>query len=268
MASQAAGDEDPALMGKILMTLWPSYSYIHGNVAAARLRSVSRRRCPTSPTRWPRSGSTSRSGTLERGLPGLDVPALLIHGEGDPMPMRATTETAALIRGAEVEMIAQAGHFPWIEQRGRASARSSKTSFARSRSDGVVDYEKDPRVDAYIDALPEWQQEICRRVRDLVHAADPEVTETIKRTRQPYFVLDGNICALLAAKDHVNVFLYDGAIVPDPEGIITAGHENQTARTVAFREGEPINETALLAMFRQIIANNRAGGWRKLKQQT
>ena len=126
--------------------------------------------------------------------------------------------------------------------------------------------ETDPRVDAYIDALPAWQQDICRQVRDLVHAAGPEVAETIKRTIQPYFVLQGNVCALLAAKDHVNVFLYDGAIVPDPEGIITAGHDNKTARTVAFREGEVINARALTAMFRQIIANNRAGGWRKLKR--
>jgi hypothetical protein len=128
-------------------------------------------------------------------------------------------------------------------------------------------YEADPRVDAYIDALPEWQQQICRQVRDLVHGADPDVAEMIKRTRQPYFVLDGNICALLAARDHVNVFLYDGAIVPDPGGIITAGHDNKTARTVAFREGEPINAPALKRMFDQIIANNRAGGWRKLKPQ-
>ena len=126
-------------------------------------------------------------------------------------------------------------------------------------------YAKDPRVDAYIDGLPGWQQAICHRVRDLVHAADEEVAETIKRTRQPYFVLAGNICALLAAKDHVNVFLYDGGIVPDPDGIITAGHGNKTARTVAVRQGEAINEAALGAMFRQIIANNRAGGWRKLK---
>ena len=126
-------------------------------------------------------------------------------------------------------------------------------------------YVVEPRVDAYIDALPEWQQAVCRVVRELVHAADPEVVETIKRTRQPYFVLQGNICALLAAKDHVNVFVYDGGIVPDPDGIITAGHGNKTARTVAFREGEPINAPALTAMFRQIIANNRAGGWRKLK---
>ena len=126
----------------------------------------------------------------------------------------------------------------------------------------------DPRVDAYIDALPQWQQVICREVRDLVHAADPDVTETIKFTNRPYFVLQGNICALQAAKDHVNVFLYDGAIVPDPHSIITGGHDNETARTVAIREGETINSSALSAMFRQIIENNRAGGWRKLKRKS
>ncbi len=120
-------------------------------------------------------------------------------------------------------------------------------------------------MDAYVDGLPQWQQAICQRVRDLVHAADSQVQETIKRRVRPYFVLEGNICALLAAKDHVNVFLYDGGIVPDPEGIITGGHENKTARTVAIYEDEAINESALAAMYRQIIANNRAGGWRKLK---
>lgn len=131
----------------------------------------------------------------------------------------------------------------------------------------AVSYSADPRVDSYIGNLPDWQQAICREVRELVHAADPEVRETIKRTTQPYFVLQGNICALLAAKDHVNVFLYDGAMVPDPEGIITAGHGNKTARTVAIRQGETVNAAALSAMFRHIIANNRAGGWRALKRQ-
>ena len=129
-------------------------------------------------------------------------------------------------------------------------------------------YTCDPRVDAYIEGLPDWQQAICHQVRDLVHAADPDVRETIKRTDRPYFELQGNICALLSAKDHLNVFLYDGALVPDPQGIITAGHENTTARTVAVREGETINAPALSAMFKQIIANNRAGGWRKLKRES
>lgn len=129
-----------------------------------------------------------------------------------------------------------------------------------------VSYVKDPRVDDYIDALPDWQQAICHEVRDLVHAADPEVVETIKRTVQPYFVLDGNVAALLAAKDHISVFLYDGGLAPDPEGIITGGHGNETGRMIAIRKGEPINAPALIAIFRAIIANNRAGGWRKLKR--
>src|SRR5436305_7279544 len=125
-----------------------------------------------------------------------------------------------------------------------------------------MSYPTDPRVDAYIQGLPDWQQAICREVRDLVHSADPEVTETIKRTDRPYFVLRGNICALLAAKEHVNVFLYDGAIVPDPERIITSGHENQTARTVAVRQGEAINARA----HRDVQADHRQQPRRRVAQ--
>ncbi len=128
-------------------------------------------------------------------------------------------------------------------------------------------YYRDPRVDAYIAGLPEWQQAICGRLRDLIHRADPEISETIKRTDRPYFVLDGNVCALFAAKDHVNLFLYDGAIVPDPANIITGGHNNRTARTIAYRRGDAIQARPLTAMLKQIVANNRAGGWRKLKAQ-
>src|SRR3954470_23258193 len=128
-------------------------------------------------------------------------------------------------------------------------------------------YERDPRVDDYIDALPGWQQAICQEVRDLVHAADPEIEETIKRRVQPYFVLQGNVCALLATKDHVNVFLYDGGIVRDPEGIITGGHGNATARTIAIYEGETLPARAFTTMIAQIAADNRAGGWRALKRR-
>lgn len=130
-----------------------------------------------------------------------------------------------------------------------------------------MDYLRDQRVDDYINRLPDWQQEICHRVRDLAHEADPEVEETIKRTVQPYFVLQGNVCALLAAKDHVNVFVYDGGIVPDPDGLITAGHDNQTARTIAYREGEEIDGPALVAFLRRLIADNRAGGWRRINKE-
>ncbi len=122
----------------------------------------------------------------------------------------------------------------------------------------------DPRVDAYIAALPAWQQAICQAVRALLHAADPDVTETIKRTDRPYFVLQGNIAALQAAQDHVNVFLYDGGLTPDPEGMITGGHGNATGRTIAVRQGDTLNAPAFTAMVTHIIATNRTGGWRRV----
>lgn len=128
-------------------------------------------------------------------------------------------------------------------------------------------YQRDPRVDAYFDPLPAWQRQLCQQLRDLIHAADPGVQETIKRTDRPYFVLDGNVCAIQAARDHINLFLYDGAIVQDPAGLLTGGHGNKTARTISFREGEPVRARALTTMLRQIIANNRRGGWRELKQK-
>ena len=122
----------------------------------------------------------------------------------------------------------------------------------------------DPRVDEYIGRLPEWQGSICRRERELIREADPEIEETIKRSVQPYFVLHGNVAALLATRDHVNVFLYD-PIAPDPEGIITAGHDNKTGRQIAIYRDTRLNEPAFVALIRAIAANNRAGGWRKLQ---
>ena len=128
----------------------------------------------------------------------------------------------------------------------------------------MSDYRTDPRVDAYIATLPDWQQAICRRVRELVHAADPEVAETIKRANRPYFTLNGNICALLGTKDHVNVFIYD-PIAPDPEGAINQGQGNLTARAIQLYQDDTINEHALVNLFRAVIANNRAGGWRNVQ---
>jgi hypothetical protein len=119
-------------------------------------------------------------------------------------------------------------------------------------------------VDAYIDTLQPWQRPVAQRVRELVHEADPEVEEVIKRRVQPYFVLEGNVCALLGAKDHLNVFIYD-PIAPDPHGLVNQGRDNATARGIQIRREDELKEAALLELFRAVIANNRAGGWRRIR---
>ena len=75
-------------------------------------------------------------------------------------------------------------------------------------------------------------------------------------------MLEGNICALLRPRT-TSTPLRRG-IVPDPEGIITAATQQDRPHDLLRRVG-PINEPALTAMLREIIANNRAGGWRKIK---
>ena len=93
----------------------------------------------------------------------------------------------------------------------------------------------------------------------------PQPVTTKRRQANRYRSCLGAACDARLAALARRPATHDGSIVPDPAGIITGGHDNQTARTVAVHQGERIDVPALGAMFRQIIANNRAGGWRKLK---
>ena len=120
------------------------------------------------------------------------------------------------------------------------------------------------KIDAFINNLPTWQNIICTRIRQLIHEAEPAIEETIKRGDRPYFVLNGNICALQATKDHVNIFIYD-PIAPDPQHIINQGHGNFTARSIQIYEKDKLNEEAFKTLVKSVASNNRAGGWRKLR---
>ena len=121
------------------------------------------------------------------------------------------------------------------------------------------------KVDSYINALPEWQQQICAKVRELIHEADPDIVEEIKFTNRPYFTHKGNVCALLAAKKHVNVFIYD-PIAADPDGIINQGHDNLTARAIQISADHFPDERSFVALIRAVVANNENGGWRKQRE--
>lgn len=120
-----------------------------------------------------------------------------------------------------------------------------------------------PNVDTYISKLPEWQQTICKAVRSWIHEAEPEIVEEIKFTVRPYFTYKGNVAALLAAKEHVNVFIYD-PVLADPHGIINQGHSNATARSIQIKRESLPDKNAFIELIRGVVAHNTAGGWRRL----
>jgi hypothetical protein len=122
-----------------------------------------------------------------------------------------------------------------------------------------------PGVDAYLAQLPDWQRSICEQLREMIWVTHPEIEETIKRTVQPYFVLDGNVCALLATKDHVNLFLYDPT-VSDPHGVINQGHDNATAKAIQIYEHDEIDRDAIIGILTEIVDHNRQGGWRRISR--
>lgn len=72
-----------------------------------------------------------------------------------------------------------------------------------------------PRSTPTFSAFPDGNKRLVANSGRFIWAADPDIMETIKRSVQPYFVMDGNVCASLATKDHINPFLYDPT-VPDP----------------------------------------------------
>ena len=123
--------------------------------------------------------------------------------------------------------------------------------------------QRDPAVDAYVAALPAWQRDLCADLREMIRLADPDIEETTKRGGKPYYVLEGNVCAILATKDHVNLFLYDPT-APDPAGLVNQGQGNKTARSIQVYEGDEVDRTAVIELLRSIAARNRAGGWRRL----
>ena len=123
---------------------------------------------------------------------------------------------------------------------------------------------KNLKVNDYIKSLDDWQQDICNTVRSLIHEADPDIEEVIKFTNRPYFCHKGNVAALLAAKNHVNVFIYD-PLAPDPTGIINQGHDNTTARSIQISKGRSVDRVPFMNLIKEVVANNKAGGWRKLK---
>jgi len=124
--------------------------------------------------------------------------------------------------------------------------------------------QKDSRIDAFIERLPSWQRSLCADIRRLIHEAEPQIEETIKRSDRPYFILHGNICALQTTKDHVNIFIYD-PIAPDPSGLINQGQGNAMARSIQLFEHSSLDVEAFKNLIKAVATNNRAGGWRKLQ---
>jgi hypothetical protein len=95
------------------------------------------------------------------------------------------------------------------------------------------------------------------QIRALIHAADPDVVEDWKWRGVPVWYDHGMICTGESYKAVVKMTFAKGAALPDPAGLFNASLDGKVRRAIDFREGERIDEAALVALIRAAVALNR-----------
>jgi len=83
----------------------------------------------------------------------------------------------------------------------------------------------DPHIDAYISKSADFAQPILKHLRQLVHQASPQITETMKWS-MPFFEYKGTLCNMAAFKQHCTFGFWKGAMLADPEKILNIKDDN------------------------------------------
>jgi hypothetical protein len=118
------------------------------------------------------------------------------------------------------------------------------------------------RIDAKIAALGDWRGETLVLIRGLIHAADPDVVETVKWVKPsnpsgvPTWEHAGIICTGEVYKAYVKLTFARGAALEDPAGLFNASLGGGTRRAIDIREGERVDAAAFKALINEAVARN------------
>src|ERR1700744_4798987 len=118
----------------------------------------------------------------------------------------------------------------------------------------------DPRVDAYIDKAAPFAKPILEYIRQVVHDASPQITETIK-WGMPFFDYKGPVCMMASFKQHLGFGFWKASRLSDPDGLIKGTDDEAAAGSFGrIEKMEDLPPAEVLADFvRQIIAINESG---------
>lgn len=128
-----------------------------------------------------------------------------------------------------------------------------------------IDVSATQLLDARIGQLGGWRGETLARLRTLIHAADPEVVETVKWRKPssplgvPVWEHAGIICTGETYKDKVKLTFAKGAALDDPKGLFNSSLDGNARRAIDFFEGDTVDEAAFKALIKAAVAVNLAG---------
>ena len=112
-------------------------------------------------------------------------------------------------------------------------------------------------IDARIKELGDWRGVMLKRIRAIIHKADPDVVETWKWRGVPVWEHDGILCTGETYKAVVKLTFAKGAALDDPAKMFNASLDGNVRRAIDIDEGDEINEKALMALIREAVALNQ-----------
>lgn len=129
---------------------------------------------------------------------------------------------------------------------------------------GDTGAEASRQIDAKIAAIGDWRGETLARMRALIRAADPEITEAVKWRKPsnpagvPVWERAGILCTGEAFKGKVKITFAKGARLPDPAGLLNGSRGGSTMAAIDIAEGEEVDAEAFQALVREAVALNLA----------
>ena len=119
-------------------------------------------------------------------------------------------------------------------------------------------------IDQKIKELGDWRGKTLKKVRDIIHQADPEIVEEWKWAKQtspgtPVWSHAGIICTGETYKSVVKMTFAKGASLKDPAGLFNSSLDGNVRRAIDIHEGDKINEAALKDLVRAAVAAQSQG---------
>src|SRR6185437_2654411 len=119
-------------------------------------------------------------------------------------------------------------------------------------------------IDKKINELGDWRGKMLAKVRDIIHAADPEIVEEVKWVKKgssgtPVFSHGGIVCTGETYKSVVKLTFAKGAALKDPSGLFNSSLEGNVRRAIDIHENDRINEVALKELISAAVGLNLKG---------
>jgi len=119
-------------------------------------------------------------------------------------------------------------------------------------------------MDEKIKELGDWRGKTLAKVREIVHAADPEILEEWKWVKPtspgiPVWSHGGIVCTGETYKNVVKMTFAKGATLKDPAGLFNSSLDGNVRRAIDIHQGEKVDEAALKDLIRAAVALNLKG---------